>query len=431
MSPTGEESILLISRLMQAHAVEDVLGVATDLLVATSGASAAASFLMKGDGVIAEHWHGAAEPVREQARPSLTSDMHGKRVREMALEGTSMRWHRISSRSFGEHRLFMAALAFDERSPVEPGRIASAELAVEIVAAKLDVERQLSAGRADLAKFKRWLELSNSQMQILDRERQKFAAVVGQSDLLMFVSDEEFVATWTNVALKTRLETLGAGKTSGVEVDEIWRLLGVDCPDSRSPDCPISRVFADGAVAHRESRQRTGNETRILYLTFLPVRAMDGKTAEVLVMIQDLSELDTLRRSESRYRQLFERSPSSMIMASSDTGHILLANLAAIVLTGYSVPELEALTLEDLHEPADWPRARSQYARTIKRDEVRRFDCQLRTKTGRTIVADVTTYRFDLDGQPVTLLDLQDVTRQRRFEAELRLSQLPDEEPED
>ena len=386
---------------------------------------------MSGDEVIAEHWHGSADPLREGARPLLTSDLDGKRVQEMVLDDPETRWLRISSRSAGGQRLYMAALTFGGQSSVEPERMKIAESIVEIVARKLDVDQQLIGGRAELAKFKRWLELSNSQMLILDRERQKFAAVVGQSDTLMFVSDEEYVTSWANGALRERLEELGRDRVPGLTVDEIWNLLGVDCPPSGSPDCLINRVFREGDVAHRESRRKTGDRRRILYLTFLPVKAVDGKTAEVLVMIQDLSELDALRRTESRYRHLFERSPNSMIMATSDTGRILLANLAASMLTGYPPSELENLTLEDLHEPAGWPRARSEYLRTVERNQVRRFERQLHGKGGKAITTSVTAYRFDLDGQPVTLLDLQDVTKQRQLEAELRLSQLPPEEPDD
>jgi PAS domain S-box-containing protein len=214
----------------------------------------------------------------------------------------------------------------------------------------------------------------------------------------------------------------------GIEV--IWELLGVDCPPPDSPDCPVSKVFHEGTVAHWESRSKLDDETRILYLTFLPVRGVDGKTAEVLVMIQDLSELESLRRSETHYRHLFERSPTSMIMASSDAGRVLLANLSACMLLGYQMHELENLELEDIHEPGDWPRAGREYVRTVRRDQVRRFDRQLRGKGDRSITALVTTYRFELDGEPVIVLDLQDVTKQRQLEAELRLSQLPPE-PED
>jgi PAS domain S-box-containing protein len=424
------ETFQLLSGLMEAHTVEDMLAAATDLLVEASGASSAASFLVRGDEVVAEDWHGSAHALREGARPSLTTDMHGKRIQEVKLDDPEMHWVRISSRSAGGRRV-MAALTFDGKPSVDPKKIEIAQNVVEIVARRLDLDRQLIARRADLAKFKRWLEISNSQMLVLDRERQKFAAVVGQSDLLMFVCDRDKVARWANVSLKTRHEELGGERVEGLAVEEIWEILGVDCPPPSSPDCPISRVFSDGSVGHCESRQKTEDGTRILYLTFLPVRGVDGKTAEVLIMIQDLSELDAVRRSESRYRHMFERSPNAIIMAGSETGRILLANLAATMLTGYAAGELEDMTLEQLHEPGEWPRASRQYARTVERDQVRRFERQMRGKDDKTFTANVTTYRFELDGEPVTVLDLQDVTRQRQLEAEVRLSQLPPEPDDD
>jgi PAS domain S-box-containing protein len=424
------DALQLVSRLMEAHKIEDILGAGTDLLVETSGASSAASFLVRGDDVVAEDWHGSAHALREGARPSLTTGLGGKRVQEVKLDDPEMHWVRVASRSAGGQHV-MAALTFDGKPSVDPKRIEIAQTVVEIMARRLDLDRQLIAGRAELAKFKRWLEISNSQMLVLDRERQKFAAVVGQSDLLMFVCDQDNVARWANVSLKTRHEELGGERIEGLAVEEIWEILGVDCPPPTSPDCPIAKVFDKGSVEHCESRQKTDDGTRILYLTFLPVRGVDGRTAEVLIMIQDLSELDAVRRSESRYRHMFERSPNAIIMAGSDTGRILAANIAAILLTGYPAGELEGMTLEQLHEPGEWQLASKQYARTVERDQVRRFERPMRGKDGKTFTASITTYRFELDGEPVTVLDLQDVTKQRQLEAELRLSQLPPEPDDD
>jgi PAS domain S-box-containing protein len=416
-------TLSLLSRLVTAHAEEDVMSLATELIVEVSGARAAASFLVAGNEVAAEHWHGSDDVLRERVESALASQLDGSRVQEMSLDDPEMRRLRVSSRSAGEHRLYMAVLAFDDRPTEVHQEAENADRIVEIVAAKLAVERQLFAARTDLAKYKRWLELSNSHMQILDRERQKFMAVVSQSDTLMFVSDGEHVAQWTNTALKTRLEELGSERVVDLTVQDIWDLLEVDCAPSRSPGCPVARVFREGMVVHSESRQGAADGTRNLYLTFLPVKAVDGKTVEVLVMIQDLSDLESLRRSESRYRHLFERSPNAMIMASDDTGDILLANPAASKLTGYPARELAETTLEDLHEPGDWIRANKEYERVVQRSEVRRSERRIRSKSGRTISASVTASRFDLDGRPVTLLDLQDVTKQRQLEVDLRRSQ--------
>ena len=208
MSSNGDDSLLLVRHLLRAISPPDALEAATDLLVRTTGATAAAAFLVKGEEILEEHWHGSAEPYRAGSRSSLTSDLHGKRVLELMVEDPGMRWLRIS-RGAGGHRQFMAALTFGDPESVGKDVSTTAETVVEIVARKLDVDQQLAAGRADLAKFKRWLELSNAQMLVLDRERQKFTAVVGQSDMMMFVIDEEGMANWANVAMKERLEKLG------------------------------------------------------------------------------------------------------------------------------------------------------------------------------------------------------------------------------
>jgi two-component system cell cycle sensor histidine kinase/response regulator CckA len=193
--------------------------------------------------------------------------------------------------------------------------------------------------------------------------------------------------------------------------------------DVKLAGCPVTRVLGEGRVDHVESRQSYDGVVHSLYLTLLPIKGVRGETEEVLVMIQDLSDLELLRRSEARYRLLFERSPDAMLMVDPDSGRILLANPAACTLTAHPCDELAELTLEQLHEPGTWPAARDDYARLVDQESLERAEQRLRTKQGAEVVARVTATRFDLDGQPVTLLVLQDVTKQRQLELELQHSQ--------
>jgi len=279
---------------------------------------------------------------------------------------------------------------------------------------------RLAAALAELAQLRRWFDLMDGQMQVLDRERQKLAALVNQSDTPMFSVDGEQVVRWTNAALRAVLERSGRGeeRVVGHPVGALWESLGAD----HSPSC-VSRALGDGHAVRDELWLRRDGGARVLYVTAMPIKDKEGQTAEVLAMVQDLSDLDVLRRSEARYRLLFEQSPDAMIIATLEDGAILLANQAAGALTGHGVEELASLSLEQLHEPGAWPSARQVYARMAAGELDGPAELELRARRGQNVVAKVTASRFDLDDLPVTLLVMQDVTMQRKLEAELRHSQ--------
>ncbi len=317
-----------------------------------------------------------------------------------------------------EEALTAVAAELEPLSPVELTALV-AELATTVG----QTEHRLAETRAELAKTKRWFDTMDKQLRVLERERQKLSAVINQSDTPIFIASRDLTLQGSNAALKHRLEEGAAKRLSGLTVQEVWDALAVDCPPAGSAGCPLARAFDANLVAHAETRQFQNGSTRNLYLSVLPIKDPDGSTAEVLVMIQDLSNLEVLRRSESRYRLLFERSPDAMVMADPHSGRILLTNPAATELTGYAQRELAAMTLEELHQPADWPAAHHDYERAVAGDAVIHAEHHLLTSTGQRIDAQVTATRFDLNGRPVVLAEFQDVTEQRRLQAELHHSQ--------
>jgi len=411
---SNEAQLALIHRLHVSDTIKEAIPVAAELLAATSGA--AVGILLAAERTLgAEHWHGASPALRERVRPLLSAHLAGH---PGAIAPDDLQLHILPLSSAGR-RLGLVGLVLDAGSSLVPEALERARGVAESLARRLDRDRQRAEMQAELDRYRRWYATVDSQMQILDRERQKFAALVNQSDTPIFVADAEHVARWENTALRERI----GERVVGLGVQQIWDLLGVALPSGAEPACPVSRAFRERSVVHQECRQVRDGETRNLYLTALPIRDKEGHVAEVLVMIQDLSDLEILRRSESRYRLLFERSPDAMIMASPDLRQILLSNHAAWGLTGHTATELSALTVEALHEPEDWPAAREAYARIGAAEAAERTERRLRTKQGRALVANVTASRFDLDDRPVTLLVLQDVTRQRQLEAELRQAQ--------
>jgi len=294
---------------------------------------------------------------------------------------------------------------------------------LEILSTKLDSIDQVARLRMELAQTKRWFNTLDSQLRVLDRERQKLSAVVSQSDTLMVTVDSDRVVRWANAAMAARLREAADRNPIGTELETVWDAIGAHLPEPGSPDCPAARTFRTGSAVHAESTAPAAGQVHNLYLTFLPIRTPRGETTELLVMIQDLSDLEVLRRSETRYRLLFERSPDAMLMVEPDTGHIALANDVAALLTGYPLDELRGLSVQRLHEPEDWSRAEADYAAVMKTDRALFAERRLRTRSGDQLSAEVTAMRFDLDGRPVIFIEFRDVTERKRLEEQLRHSQ--------
>jgi PAS domain S-box-containing protein len=191
-------------------------------------------------------------------------------------------------------------------------------------------------------------------------------------------------------------------------------------------ECPVAQALETNRVVHRELRQSDPYVTRDLYLSALPIKGPDGRPHEAMVMIQDLSDLEILRRSESRYRLLFERSGKAIVVVEPDTHQILLANPMASRMTRYSSDELNHLTLESLYPEAEWAVLDGEYRKAFGSGTLSTHECRVRTRDGEERHAVVSGTRYDLEGQEAMMLEFQDITETKRVaealeEAEHRL----------
>jgi PAS domain S-box-containing protein len=295
--------------------------------------------------------------------------------------------------------------------------------AIRILAARWALHADLADVRAAKTQQDRWFNVMDAQLRVLDRERQKFVAVVSQSDTFLLVVAPSGEVTWWNHALAARLGLEDQPRTGSITVDDAWGRLGMAAPPYGSHRCPVTRAFRENEISHEEYIHVSGETRRNLYVKFLPIKGPDGKAAEILVIVHDLTDLALLRRSEARYRHLFELNPDAMLMVDPDGDRVVLANAVASKLLGWSSSEILGLSLAGLHEESDWPTARAEYDRVLVGGPPVARECAIVTHDGRHMPANVSAARFDLDGRPVLLLEIRDVSATKLLEAELRHSQ--------
>jgi two-component system, NtrC family, sensor kinase len=279
-----------------------------------------------------------------------------------------------------------------------------------------------SAGARD---YERWFRVMDAQMRVLERERQKLAAIMNHADAGFVVIDASGLVVWSNDAVPGLF-----GRTGGRTAAEGRLCHEVVCGRSEICEaCPSARTFLSGTVAHEEIRVSTGGRPRHIYATAMPIASPEGRVEQTLVMLQDISDLrvlrageEALRASEERFRSIFAHAAAGMAMVSSE-GAVMEANTALCALMGYASEELCRLNLADLLSPDDRERVLRELAQAREGAngaadlEIRYLSRHGAAVWGRTSAS----WIRDAQGIPsCAVLLVQDITERKNLERELR-----------
>ena len=140
----------------------------------------------------------------------------------------------------------------------------------------------------------------------------------------------------------------------------------------------------------------------------------------------EVASRQSLLASETRYRELFERSPSPLLL--HRRGTVIDANAAAARLFGFdNVAALTGMALLELFAPGD---SRERAAQRLERldavpvgDGLPVTDFRMRARDGRFVSAQATGVRVDTGGGPAILSIFFDLTGRQSAEAALRRSE--------
>ena len=127
-----------------------------------------------------------------------------------------------------------------------------------------------------------------------------------------------------------------------------------------------------------------------------------------------------LRDSEARFEHIFNNSPIPLFVTSLSTGKVQAANKSAIRQFGLGDADPTALSAPDFYVN---PNERTQFAERIAKDGQANHLVQLRTRTGGTFWAAVSSQKMIHDNSPAILTAIQDVTDQVGAERALRESE--------
>ena len=298
-----------LEAVLEADSIDRALEQAAGTLAALAGSSVAALFLFDGGDAAAEGWCTPGETVDARIRAAFRRDARMLAGAEPpASPDASPADPRRTYAMTAAGRTIGVFCCGGLVTPPSPDAERWLERSLTLLAPRFAVH--LEAGRASgvRAQYERWFRTLDDQLRVLDRERQKFSAMVHSSDAAVFVADPEGVVRWTNAVL------------SAVPTAEPrpWGWVGLGCSsvcgvygagDSACGECPVRRAVDGNMVTHHELHRRTPEGPRSHYLTAIPIKGPDGRPDEIMVMIQDVSQLETVRRAEHRLQTVIAHAP--------------------------------------------------------------------------------------------------------------------------
>jgi diguanylate cyclase (GGDEF)-like protein/PAS domain S-box-containing protein len=153
---------------------------------------------------------------------------------------------------------------------------------------------------------------------------------------------------------------------------------------------------------------------------------VSGTRRARLAIAQDITERkraeEELRRSEERYRELFENA-NDLVYTHDLDGRITSMNMAAERLSGYSREELLGTQIQQLLAPEHLERARDAMERKLRGEVTATFyEVDLVAKDGRRIPLELSTRVIFRDGKPAGVQGIgRDVAERKANEARYRL----------
>jgi PAS domain S-box-containing protein len=427
LRPAGEEPtpfLEAIARLFRQETPEKALADGAHLIAALTQAPIAALFVTRGGEIVDTLWHDADDSRRAEFEPLFIEALRAASPPESSGGSIDIRpapgGAFLVSRSGGDgDPAVVVALAWPTGQTPPADAPERASRLAEILGARVALSEWSTRFESQRVRYERWFRTLDHQLRLLDRERQKFSAVVHQSDIHVFVADVSGTIRWTNKAMGQ------LGPDGQPEVEWLGRTCRELCSGLRGREaaacsnCPLSRAVETNQPAHHELHAWRHGASRTLYMTALPIRGTDGLPNEVMVMLQDLTDLRVLRKSESRYRLLFERSANAIVMVEPQSQTLVLANSMTARMLGYAPDQLEGRALRDLFADEHGPDVDALFSSVSAAGPLDGFECRLLRRDGDDRIAVVSASRFDLDGEEVLLLEFLDVTERHRAEEAL------------
>lgn len=153
--------------------------------------------------------------------------------------------------------------------------------------------------------------------------------------------------------------------------------------------------------------------------TLATVAAAFEELAHEAVRVSDLAR-ETLRRSESRYRRLFETAQDGILLLNADTSQIEDVNPYLKQMLGYTHEEFLGKKLWDVGLFADITASKDLFRELQAVGYVRYEHLPLKSKTGTIVDVEFVSNSYDCEGVTVIQCNIRNISDRVRAEQELQ-----------
>jgi len=183
--------------------------------------------------------------------------------------------------------------------------------------------------------------------------------------------------------------------------------------------CPVMMTFEDGQSHYSEETGVTkdGQVTHWMVRT-ATIQDMDGEITAVMEISIDITQLkrleEEIRKSEEKYRAIFDNIPNPVFVLDRKNLTILDCNDSVKPVYGYTKDELVKTSFLNLFEDSE----HQQYALELRTSDVLTHTRQ-NTREGRQIYVNIRRSPFEYMGREAFLVTASDITKRLMAEQQL------------
>jgi histidine kinase len=191
------------------------------------------------------------------------------------------------------------------------------------------------------------------------------------------------------------------------------------CRCDACPDCPVLQTFNDGLPHFSEECgvDKKGKEVSWMCRTS-PLRDEEGNIVAVMQMSLDATERrvleEEIRRSEQKYREIFNNIPNPIFVVARGSLDILDFNDSVAPVYGYAKADLVGTSFLDMFEETERHELARELVGTDSINQVRQ-----KTKDGRTIFVNIRVSHSEYLGREALLVSTIDITKHLMAEQQL------------
>ncbi len=263
----------------------------------------------------------------------------------------------------------------------------------------------------------------------LRKSEEKLRSIVEQSgDGIVLVDEEGTIIEWNRgqerITGLSRAEVLGR---------PVWEVMFQVAANEHDNPALYERIKA-GVLKILETGQsewldrleervvrRPDGARRVIQIAVFPIKTDKGFMAGAIS--RDIPEQkqaeDALRKSEEKYRALFETAKDAIFL-SDETGNFVDVNQAACESLGYSREELLRLSNREIDADPTGYEAFLKVRDTLAKEAI--FEVNQQRKDGTLLHVEITGKFFKIDGELLSLAIARDITERKAAEERIKRS---------